>query len=71
MKKMLFALAVFAMGMAIMPNVQAKYEFGADNETQKAQIERTGNGTKEDPYVLKLKTDAIQDIEVENGKINK
>ena len=64
-KKFVLASLLFAFIMCIMPNVYAAYEFDKDNPTQKEQIEKIGgNGTKEAPYELKLKTDAIQDFHI-------
>ena len=64
-KKFVLASLMFALIMCIIPNVHAAYEFDKDNPTQKEQIEKIGgNGTKEAPYELKLKTDAIQDFHI-------
>ena len=67
-KKFVLASLMFALIMCIMPNVHAAYVFNDKGGSAKDQITLTGSGTKQEPYLMKLKDNAKQEIVIEEGK---
>ncbi len=65
MKKVMMMLVIMMAGFMIMPNVNAEYKFDTPNFDK--NIKQEGQGTKENPYILTLQEDAIQDIVIEDG----